>query len=387
MDALRTRRQVAGARPGRWGHIKVELLRATVLRARGPPRRRRRPDPSGRPPARLRGDGSPSAVTGVAALAEVRVLKGMTESARSLLAESGLDRDPLPWRRDSAYALAARAAVHASDDPARALEDLLAAGRLLEEAGCGTGGAALALPRRSAPVGAGETRGSCRTRRRRSADARRWGTPESIGTALHALALTENGERRIDLLTDAAGLLARSPDRLHRAFVQAELGAGLAGLGRGEAACAALLSACRLARACGAEPLARHVQGVWESLRGTDRGPLELSGTAMSTAAPDPASVREPSVSPAYAVHASPQPDAQPRQPGPQPPQPASPLLDRLTPQERKILHLAKEGHSNRDIAGRLFVAVRTVEFHLSGAYRKLGITGRRQLAQVFSGG
>ncbi|MDT0458894.1 LuxR family transcriptional regulator [Streptomyces sp. DSM 41527] len=383
-------RQVAGARPGRWDHIKVELLRATVLRARGD---LHAADATLTPLAdrllAFAATGHPSAVAGVAALAEVRVLKGGTESARSLLAESGLDRDPLPWRRDSAHALAARAAVHASDDPARALEDLRSAGRLLEDAGVRN---PAVLPWRSRAA----RLLSARAEREEAAElagaeveaARRWGTPESIGTALHALARTENGERRIDLLTEAAGLLARSPDRLHHAFVQADLGAGLAELGRGEAACAALLSAFRLARACGAEPLARHVQGVWGSLWGTGRGPLELSGIATSTAAPDPASVREPSVPPASAVHASPQSDAQSDAQPPQPdPQPASPLLDRLTPQERKILHLAKEGHSNRDIAGRLFVAVRTVEFHLSGAYRKLGITGRRQLAQVFSGG
>lgn len=366
-------RQVAGARPGRWDHIKIELLRATVLRARGD---LHGADAALTPMAdrllAFAATGHPSAVTGVAALVEVRVLKGAPGSARSLLAGSGLDRDPLPWRRDSAYALAARAAVHESDDPASALEDLLAAGRLLEEAGV-RNPAVLPWRSRAARLLAarGERKEAAELAGAEVAEARRWGTPESLGTAVHALALTETGERRIDLLTDAAGLLARSPDHLHHAFVQADLGSGLAELGRGEAARAALLSALRLARACGAEPLARHVQGAWRSLRVTGRGPWELPGTP--TAAPGPASVPEPSVPPASAAHAA--------------PRSASPLLDCLTPQERKILHLAKDGHSNRDIAGRLFVAVRTVEFHLSGAYRKLGITGRRQLAEVFSGG
>ncbi|MGW1601888.1 helix-turn-helix domain-containing protein [Streptomyces eurythermus] len=59
------------------------------------------------------------------------------------------------------------------------------------------------------------------------------------------------------------------------------------------------------------------------------------------------------------------------------------PALSGLTPQEQRILGLARAGHTNRAIAGKLFVTVRTVEFHLSGAYRKLGISGRDQLADV----
>ncbi|MFD1046072.1 helix-turn-helix transcriptional regulator [Kibdelosporangium lantanae] len=54
-----------------------------------------------------------------------------------------------------------------------------------------------------------------------------------------------------------------------------------------------------------------------------------------------------------------------------------------LTRQEARIVSLAAAGYSNRQIATQLFVTVRTVEFHLSGAYRKLGITGRRQLGSV----
>ena len=41
---------------------------------------------------------------------------------------------------------------------------------------------------------------------------------------------------------------------------------------------------------------------------------------------------------------------------------------------------LAAEGSSNRDIAQALFVTPKTVEVHLSNAYRKLGIRSRREL-------
>lgn len=51
-----------------------------------------------------------------------------------------------------------------------------------------------------------------------------------------------------------------------------------------------------------------------------------------------------------------------------------------LTPQERRIASLAREGRSNREIAQRLVVALSTVETHLQHIYAKLGINSRRQL-------
>ncbi len=52
---------------------------------------------------------------------------------------------------------------------------------------------------------------------------------------------------------------------------------------------------------------------------------------------------------------------------------------DALTPRERRIAEMAAGGMTNREIAEALFVTVRTVEFHLAGAYRKLGVAGRRE--------
>ncbi|AXG81616.1 LuxR family transcriptional regulator [Streptomyces paludis] len=53
-----------------------------------------------------------------------------------------------------------------------------------------------------------------------------------------------------------------------------------------------------------------------------------------------------------------------------------------LTPREREVAALASTGMSNRDIADRLVVSVRTVENHLHRIYHKLGITARNDLKQ-----
>ncbi|MFN8224398.1 MAG: LuxR C-terminal-related transcriptional regulator [Gaiellales bacterium] len=54
-----------------------------------------------------------------------------------------------------------------------------------------------------------------------------------------------------------------------------------------------------------------------------------------------------------------------------------------LTPTERRVVELAAEGCSNKEIAQALVVTVNTVETHLSHAYAKLGIRSRSQLSRV----
>jgi DNA-binding CsgD family transcriptional regulator len=57
-----------------------------------------------------------------------------------------------------------------------------------------------------------------------------------------------------------------------------------------------------------------------------------------------------------------------------------------LTATEESIARLAVEGLTNRAIAQRSFVTVKTVEANLARTYRKLGITSRAQLARALDG-
>jgi DNA-binding NarL/FixJ family response regulator len=56
----------------------------------------------------------------------------------------------------------------------------------------------------------------------------------------------------------------------------------------------------------------------------------------------------------------------------------------RLTPQESAVAGLVAQGMGNRQVAGELFISVKTVQFHLTHIYSKLCINNRAELAAHF---
>jgi DNA-binding CsgD family transcriptional regulator len=164
--------------------------------------------------------------------------------------------------------------------------------------------------------------------------ARRAEAAKPIGIALMCCASVESDpQRQIELLEEARAVLAQSRGRLARAHAAYCLGATLRRTGSPEPARQHLLDAFDLATDCGALPL-------MERLRGELR--------ALGIRAPHPT-----------------------RQPG------------GLSPSEMRTAELAVAGHSNREIAELLHLSTSTVEFHLTRAYRKLGIRSRSELAGV----
>lgn len=55
--------------------------------------------------------------------------------------------------------------------------------------------------------------------------------------------------------------------------------------------------------------------------------------------------------------------------------------LDDLTPQEEAVATLVAQGRSNKEVAAELFLSVKTVQYHLTRIYAKVGVRSRAELA------
>jgi DNA-binding CsgD family transcriptional regulator len=168
--------------------------------------------------------------------------------------------------------------------------------------------------------------------------AREFGAPRAIGIALRVSGVIEGGETGLARLREAVAVLADSPARLEQARALADLGVVLRRGRRIVEAREPLRLASDLARRCGANGLA------------------ELARTELRIAGGRP---RRSNVS----------------------------GVDALTTNELRVAMMAAEGRSNGEIAKALFVSRKTIEKHLSAAYRKLGITTRNDLAGALAAG
>jgi len=63
----------------------------------------------------------------------------------------------------------------------------------------------------------------------------------------------------------------------------------------------------------------------------------------------------------------------------------ATPHLALLTPQETQVCLAVASGATNREVAARLFLSTKTIETHLTSAYRKLAVRSRTELAGLLA--
>jgi DNA-binding NarL/FixJ family response regulator len=56
--------------------------------------------------------------------------------------------------------------------------------------------------------------------------------------------------------------------------------------------------------------------------------------------------------------------------------------LDKLSAREREVMRLIARGYSYREVAGELFISVKTVETHVSAVLRKLQLSSRHELTR-----
>ncbi|HEX8347174.1 MAG TPA: LuxR C-terminal-related transcriptional regulator [Actinoplanes sp.] len=219
----------------------------------------------------------------------------------------------------------------ARGDPHGALAALRACGRHLQRTGI-TNPALTSWRSEAAFVlaGLGELGEARALAEEELAAARFWGTPRTVGNALCALGMTIGGPEGEDVLREAVDLLdySSSPPLLIRAWIV--LATTAHRNGRTAIAREAVQKAGACLNRCQAPALATQVDAV-RQLVGLPR--LETAADRLT-----------------------------------------------LTANEQKVARLAAAGASNREIAESLFVTLRTVEFHLSNVYRKLGISGRSAL-------
>ena len=166
--------------------------------------------------------------------------------------------------------------------------------------------------------------------------ARDFGTPRAIGVAMRTLGLVRGGDDTIELMREAVEVLEPSQARIEHARTLIELGSAMRRASHRKESREPLREGLDMAHRCGALALAERAETEIKASGARPRR-VELTG------------------------------------------------LESLTPSERRITAMASEGMSNPQIAQALFLTRRTVEMHLTNAYRKLDISSRAELPEALS--
>ncbi|MCL7495244.1 LuxR C-terminal-related transcriptional regulator [Streptomyces sp. MCA2] len=281
--------------------------------------------------------GNPMVPLALAGVLRVLLETGRREEAEPLLLLAEHERYGDVWQWT--HLLEARARMRLADgDFADALEDLLECGR--RQIAWQQDNPAI-LPWRSLAALAhralGRSGQAARLAQQELEQAQAWGAPRTLGISLRTVAVTVRGRQGLKQLEASVGLLEEAGATLEQARSLVEYGtlrceAGHVRLGRDTAR-----RGLDLARQCGAVGLADLARERLHAWGARPRRAHTVGAVGASA----------------------------------------------LTGQERRVAVLAARGRTNREIADTLFITRRTVENHLTSGFRKLGITGRRELVPL----
>ncbi len=268
-------------------------------------------------------------------LAGAALERGDAAQALALLEQGG--RETATWPAVAALALRGRAHA-AAGAPERGVTEMLDAAGRMAYAGLQLSVIVdWASDASRALAGLGRLDEALELADRELAEARVFGAPRRLGAALTMRGSLEPREGGLSMLAEAVSALEGSGARLEHARALIGLGTAMLRTGERERARAPLSLGLDIAHRCGGAVLASRA-----------RQELVASG-------------------------------ARPRRE-------ALSGIDALTPAESRTARLAAGGLTNRAIAQTLFLSTKTVEKQLSQAYLKLGIAGRRELAEALAG-
>ncbi|MBB4679739.1 ATP-binding protein [Crossiella cryophila] len=278
-------------------------------------------------------DGDRELPLAAAVLVDALAEQGHLDEAQAVLTEHELDSEEEVRMLIGHFVHLARGRLRLRQQrPRAALADLLACGAGLTGAGVvNPGFAHWRADAALAQLALGEPTSARDLAEEELVLAQGFGAPRAHGIALRTLGLIEGGGTRLDRLAESVDVLRRSTGVLELAHSLISYGSALRRAGHRTDAQRHLREGLDLASRRHAHPLAAQAKQELVASGARPRRTL-LTG------------------------------------------------VDALTASELRVARLAADGETNRAIAQTLFVSRRTIEVHLTSAYRKLGIQSRDQL-------